>query len=83
MSDCQSLPAALLGGCWLAHCVSNRMCACVQDIEKALEPILFLYKQRRRAAESLGDFTARVGFDTLRAYSQVSPGDAGARGCRV
>ena len=36
-----------------------------------LEPILFLYKQRRRPAESLGDFTARVGFDALRAYSQV------------
>ena len=36
-----------------------------------LEPILFLYKQRRRPAEALGDFTARVGFDALRAYSQV------------
>ena len=58
---------------WLAGCarLTTRVCASPQDIEKVLEPILFLYKQRRRPAESLGDFTARVGFDALRAYSQV------------
>lgn len=43
----------------------------LQDIEKALEPVLFMYKQRRRPGEALGDFTARVGFETLRQYAQV------------
>ena len=40
----------------------------MQDLEKTLEPIFYYYKQRRRPAESLGDFTARIGFDTLRKY---------------
>lgn len=41
----------------------------VQDLEKVLEPIFFLYKEKRRADESFGDFCARTGFDKLRAYS--------------
>ena len=44
----------------------------VQDIEKALEPVLYMYKQRRRPAEALGDFTARIGFDALKQYAAVS-----------
>ena len=44
----------------------------VQDIEKALEPVLYMYKQRRRPGEALGDFTARIGFETLRQYAQVT-----------
>lgn len=44
-----------------------------QDLETALEPILFMYKQRRRPGEALGDFTARVGFEALREYTTVRP----------
>ena len=44
----------------------------LQDIEKALEPVLYMYKQRRRPGEALGDFTARVGFDALKQYAKVS-----------
>lgn len=43
----------------------------LQDIEKVLEPMLFFFKNRRRPGEALGDFTARVGFDAIRQYSQV------------
>ena len=43
-----------------------------QDIEKALEPVLYMYKQRRRPGEALGDFTARTGFDALKQYATVS-----------
>lgn len=39
-------------------------------MEKTLEPIFYYYKQRRRAGESLGDFTARIGFEDLRSYAQ-------------
>ncbi|KAK9919120.1 hypothetical protein WJX75_009543 [Coccomyxa subellipsoidea] len=42
----------------------------IQDIEKVLEPMLFFFKNRRRPGEALGDFTARVGFDAIRQYSQ-------------
>ena len=42
----------------------------MQDLEKTLEPIFYYYKQRRRASESLGDFTARIGFDTLQKYCE-------------
>lgn len=44
----------------------------LQDIEKALEPVLYMYKQRRRPGEALGDFTARIGFDALKQYAAVS-----------
>ena len=44
----------------------------LQDIEKALEPVLYMYKQRRRPGEALGDFTARIGFDALKQYGAVS-----------
>lgn len=43
---------------------------CVQELEKTLEPVLFFYKQRRQPGESLGDFTARVGFPALQDYSK-------------
>jgi len=45
----------------------------LQDIEKALEPVLYMFKQRRRPGEPLGDFTARVGFETLKQYAAVRP----------
>lgn len=35
-----------------------------------MEPIFFYFKQRRRDGETLGDFTARVGFKSLRAYAE-------------
>ena len=53
----------------------------VQDIEKALEPVLYMYKQRRRPGEALGDFTARIGFETLRQYAQVTFFAAPPSGC--
>eukprot|EP00891_Asterochloris_glomerata_P004858 jgi/Astpho2/4858/fgenesh1_pm.00069_%23_5_t len=47
----------------------------IQDLEATLEPLLYFYKQRRRVGESLGDFSARTGFDVLRQYTEgyVSP----------
>ena len=41
----------------------------MQNLEPTLEPILYLYRQQRRHAETLGDFCARVGFDAIRKYS--------------
>ena len=41
----------------------------MQDLEKTLEPIFYLYKQQRRRGESLGDFATRTGFLNLRTYS--------------
>lgn len=37
-----------------------------QDFETFLEPIFALFKAQRRGDETLGDFTARVGFPALR-----------------
>lgn len=42
----------------------------VQDLEKTLEPIFYLFKLRRQDGEAFGDFTARVGFKTLTEYSK-------------
>ena len=39
-------------------------------MEATLEPLLFLFKERRRAGEHFGDFCARVGFPTLRDYAR-------------
>ena len=41
-----------------------------QDLETTLEPLFYFFKQKRRGAESFGDFTSRVGFASLREYSQ-------------
>ena len=41
----------------------------MQNMEATLEPILYLFHQQRRHEETLGDFCARVGFDTIRKYS--------------
>lgn len=41
----------------------------MQNLEKTLEPIMYLYKQQRRRGESFGDFCTRVGFLSLRTYS--------------
>ncbi len=49
-----------------------------QDLEKALEPIFFFFKQRRSAGEPFGDFCARVGFDAIRDYTKVAHS-----GCRA
>jgi hypothetical protein len=49
-----------------------------QDLEKALEPIFFFFKQRRAAGEPFGDFCARVGFDAIRDYTKVT-----RAGCRA
>ena len=50
----------------------------MKDLEKTLEPILYLFKLRRRDSESFGDFTARVGFDSLRQYSTSYVSDEAA-----
>ena len=49
-----------------------------QNLESTLEPILFLFRQRRRPTETLGDFCARIGFEAIRDYSfgYVSEADA-------
>lgn len=39
-----------------------------QDFETFFEPIFAMFAAQRRNAESLGDFTARVGFDAVRAF---------------
>lgn len=41
----------------------------LQNLEKTLEPIFYLYKQQRRPGEALGDFATRIGFLALRTYS--------------
>lgn len=41
----------------------------VQNLESTLEPILYLFRQQRRPAETLGDFCARVGFEAIRSFS--------------
>lgn len=38
----------------------------VQDLEKVLEPLFYHWKRKRQSKESFGDFTNRVGFETLR-----------------
>ncbi len=50
----------------------------LQNLESTLEPILVLFHQQRRPAETLGDFCARVGFEAIRKYSYgyVSEADA-------
>ncbi|KAK9814405.1 hypothetical protein WJX72_005383 [[Myrmecia] bisecta] len=40
----------------------------LQDLEKTLEPILYMYKQKRRDGEGFGLFCARVGFPAIRSY---------------
>jgi len=41
------------------------------DLESFLEPILVYFKRSREAGESFGDFCHRVGFDTLRHFTQA------------
>ena len=50
----------------------------MQNLESTLEPILSLFRQQRRPAETLGDFCARVGFEAIRSFSYgfVSESDA-------
>ncbi len=46
----------------------------IQDLESTLEPLLILFKQKRRQgknAESFGDFCDRIGFDALRQFSET------------
>ena len=59
---------------FIEDCAQQHWCL-LQDLEATLEPLLYFYKQRRRAGESLGDFSARTGFDVLRQYTEgyVSP----------
>ncbi len=42
-----------------------------KDIEKFLEPLLAYFKQERIPQESFGQFCHRVGFDSLRAFSET------------
>ncbi|EXB93318.1 ZmSiR protein [Morus notabilis] len=38
----------------------------IQDLEKVLEPLFYHWKRKRQSNESFGDFTNRVGFETLQ-----------------
>lgn len=51
-----------------------------QDLEKVLEPVFVMYKNKRASKEeSLGDFAARVGFAAIKEYTaSYVPGDEGA-----
>ncbi len=40
------------------------------DLETFLEPIFIYFKQSRNQGESFGDFCARVGFDTIRTFTE-------------
>lgn len=59
-------------------CALLTLDASVQKLEATLEPILYLFRQQRRPAETLGDFCARVGFEAIRNFSFgfVSESDA-------
>ncbi|MBE7385280.1 MAG: sulfite reductase, ferredoxin dependent [Leptolyngbya sp. SIO1E4] len=41
----------------------------VNELETGLEPLFIYFRDRRKAAESFGDFCDRVGFDALRQFS--------------
>lgn len=41
----------------------------VHDLETFLEPMFVLFKEKRQAGESFGDFCARIGFEALREYT--------------
>ncbi len=47
----------------------------LQDFETFFEPVFAMFAAQRRNGESLGDFTARVGFDAVRAFqaSYIAP----------
>ncbi|KAL4421460.1 hypothetical protein ABPG75_010751 [Micractinium tetrahymenae] len=49
-----------------------------KDFESFCEPIFAMFAAQRRGGESLGDFTARVGFDAVRAFqaSYIAPAAA-------
>ncbi len=40
------------------------------DLETFLEPIFIYFKQSRNQGESFGDFCARVGFDSIRTFTE-------------
>ncbi|GAB4474203.1 MAG: sulfite reductase, ferredoxin dependent [Elainellaceae cyanobacterium] len=47
----------------------------IQDLEKTLEPLFVLFKQKRNAGEGFGDFAHRVGLDALRQFAaKYKPG---------
>jgi sulfite reductase (ferredoxin) len=41
----------------------------VHDLETFLEPMFVLFKEKRQAGESFGDFCDRIGFEALREYT--------------
>ncbi len=42
-----------------------------EQLEEHIEPILAFYQQKRKKAESFGEFCNRVGFEAIREYSQT------------
>ncbi|MFQ3618551.1 MAG: sulfite reductase, ferredoxin dependent [Cyanobacteriota bacterium] len=47
----------------------------IQELETTLEPLFVLFKQKRNAGESFGDFVHRVGLETLRQFAaKYKPG---------
>jgi sulfite reductase (ferredoxin) len=47
----------------------------IQELETTLEPLFVLFKQKRNAGESFGDFAHRVGLDALRQFAaKYKPG---------
>lgn len=41
----------------------------IQDLEKTLEPLFVLFRDKRETDESFGDFCHRVGLETLRSFA--------------
>ncbi|XP_002971474.2 sulfite reductase [ferredoxin], chloroplastic [Selaginella moellendorffii] len=46
----------------------------IQDFERVLEPLFYLWKARRTSEESFGDFTMRMGFDVLKSHIETYKG---------
>lgn len=51
----------------MAQAYTDRMS--VHDLETFLEPMFVLFKDKRQAGESFGDFCDRIGFDALREFT--------------
>ncbi|GAB4382340.1 MAG: sulfite reductase, ferredoxin dependent [Elainellaceae cyanobacterium] len=41
----------------------------IEDLEKTLEPLFVLFKDKRETGESFGDFCYRIGFEALRSFA--------------
>ncbi|KAJ6385223.1 hypothetical protein OIU77_028415 [Salix suchowensis] len=51
----------------------------IHDLEKVLEPLFYNWKRKRQSKESFGDFTNRVGFETLQEWVEKWDGIVATR----